>query len=458
MIQTLLALAVVAPSLPAQAPQTLQWQPCPGAGTSEMVCADLPVALSKQSDRKITLKMARLPATGTGTGTKRGSVLINFGGPQGDQIAIMRSRPEIFAKLRESMDIVTWDPRGYPGLSTPVLQCDWSVLRTPPFPDDQAGFERLVAENRARATKCRDTDPELFDHMDSASDARDAEAIRVALGEDRMNFIGTSYGGTIAQAYARLFPSRVRTLYVDGTGDHSARDWDRELDAIARDNERLMKRFLDWAEPGMEGRWQALVAKADKEPIPAPQVNARYDGTQLQALMFQKVKRGPDQWDEVAAAIKAAEGGDASGFAVSSRYPYPGLQGGGVKECLDFPRPVTQAQVASTVKRLRKIAPNTGAAFPLAWHAPITCAGWPAPVANPPKPLPKKLPPMLGAGTWLDYAATKRVVDQVPGSRVIRFDGPGHNLFAAMANPCVIDHVSRYVLTRELPPRGVKCS
>jgi pimeloyl-ACP methyl ester carboxylesterase len=454
MIKTLLALTVLAPSLAVQSPQHLDWQPCPGTGASELECADLPVALSKQGGRKITLKVARLPAIGP----KKGSVLVNFGGPQGDQIAIMRGRPAIFAQIRQSMDVVTWDPRGYPGLGTGKLQCDWSALRTPPFPGNQAEFDRLAATNHTRGDKCRDTDPELFDHMDSASDARDAEAIRQALGEDRMNFIGTSYGGVIAQSYARQFPGRVRTLYVDGTGNHGARNWDRELDAIARDNESHMKRFLASAEPGTERRWRALIAKADQEPIPAPKVNAHYDGITLQALAFQKIKRGPDQWDDVEAALRAAEAGDASGFAPPGGNPYPSLPGGGVKECLDFPRPVGQRSLASTVKRLRAIAPNTGAAFPLAWHAPVTCAGWPAPVANPPRPLPKKLPPILGAGTWLDFEATKRVLDQVPGSRSIYFDGPGHNLFAAMANPCVIDHVSRYITTRRLPPRGAKCA
>ncbi|MEO3801985.1 alpha/beta hydrolase [Nonomuraea sp. B1E8] len=70
----------------------------------------------------------------------------------------------------------------------------------------------------------------------------------------------------------------------------------------------------------------------------------------------------------------------------------------------------------------------------------------------------RKLPPMLGAGTWLDYAPTSRVVEQVKGSRMIKFDGPGHNLFAAMANACVIDHVSAYVTTRRLPPRNTECA
>lgn len=442
---------------PAQAPEELSWSACPGDTASELRCADLPVAVAPGGTRKINLKVARLPATGT----KRGTVMINFGGPQGDQIAIMRTRVQIFAKIRESMDVVTWDPRGYPGLTTPALRCDWGFVRTPDLPKDQAAFDRLVAGNRARADKCRSTDPVLFDHMSSADDARDADAIRRALGEERMNFIGTSYGGSIAQAYARQFPQRVRTLYIDGTGNHAARNWQRELDAIARDYEGQMGRFFTWAgkkDKGMERRWRALVAAADKQPIPAPKVNAAYDGAQLRMLAFQQVKRGPEKWEEVVANIAAAERGDASGFAVSEKYPYPGIPGGGVKECLDFPRATGLREVTRSIERLDTIAPSTGAAFPLAWHAPLSCAGWPAPVSNPPSPLPRKLPPMLGAGTWLDFAPTARVLRQVPGSRSITFDGPGHNLFAAMANPCVIDHVSRYVTTGALPPRGATCA
>jgi pimeloyl-ACP methyl ester carboxylesterase len=448
-IKLLLPLLLVVPPHADRPARALDWQPCPGAG-AVAECADLPVRLT--ANRTITLKLGRLPATGV----RRGTVMVNFGGPQGDQIAIMRSRPQVFDRIRESMDVVTWDPRGYPGLSGPALACDWGLLRTPRFPADQAAFDRLVAENRARGDRCRDTDPELFDRMDSGSDARDVEAIRIALGEPRVNFIGTSYGGVIAQAYARQFPHRVRTVYVDGTGNHSTRDWDRELDAMALDYEGVARRFMDWAGPDVERRWQALVAEADAEPIPALSANTAYDGTQLQMLAFGKLRRGPDQWDAVRQAITAAEAGDASGFTPPGREPDPALPGGGVKECLDFPRS-DFGQVTRTVERLRRIAPNVGASFPMAWHLPLTCAGWPTPTTNPPAPLPSMLPPFLGAGTWQDFGLTKRVVDQVRGSRTIFHDGPGHNLFAGMANPCVIEHVSAYVTERRLPPAGATC-
>ncbi|MEV0622994.1 alpha/beta hydrolase [Nonomuraea sp. NPDC050404] len=454
MLNTFLALAVVATPVSVLTPEpSLRWSACPIADAPELQCADLAVALSPKGDRKITLKVARLPATGA----KKGSVLVNFGGPQGYQIATMGSRTKIFDRIRTSMDVVTWDPRGYPGLSDAVLKCDFGYLRTPAFPADQAGFDRLVAANKARGDKCRATDTELFDHMDSAADARDADAVREALGEDKMNFLGLSYGGTIAQSYARLFPHRVRTMYIDGSKSHSLRDWERELDIMARENEEFVGRFFAWAPAGTEKRWRALIAKAAREPIPAPKTGARYDDTHLRTLGFYKIRSGPASWDGFMTALAAAERGDASGFVQTSQ-PYPGLPGGGYKECLDFPRPTDQRSIARTVKRLRAIAPNTGAFFPLAGHLPLTCAGWPAPVSNPPKPMPRKqLPPMLGAGTWLDYDSSRRVVEQTPGSRTIEHDGPGHNLFGGMANACVIDHVSRYVTERRLPPKGTTC-
>ncbi|WP_153278757.1 hypothetical protein [Saccharothrix syringae] len=55
-----------------------------------------------------------------------------------------------------------------------------------------------------------------------------------------------------------------------------------------------------------------------------------------------------------------------------------------------------------------------------------------------------------------DHGPTARV----PGSRTVRCDGPGHGLFAAMADPCVpcvIEHAGRYVTTRELPPVNTTC-
>jgi len=51
--------------------------------------------------------------------------------------------------------------------------------------------------------------------------ARDVEAIRAALGEGRLNWLGLSYGSMLGTAYAELFPGRIRAMALDGAVDHS---------------------------------------------------------------------------------------------------------------------------------------------------------------------------------------------------------------------------------------------
>lgn len=469
------AVVVLVPT-PAQAAPpsqpTVAWGACadgPGAVGMECATLDVPVDPAQPDGRRITLALGRLPATGPQPA--EGSVLINFGGPGAPGIALLRDRgAEAFAQLRQRMDIVTWDPRGYGGVfggRSTELPCDWRrmVRPTPPFPADQAGLDQIAAANRAVAVPCRDTDPELFDHMDSASNAHDMERIRQALGEPQLDFYGSSYGGYFGQAYARLYPDRIRTMVLDGTANHATGDWAAELDAIAHDNESAFGRFVEWCgtDPScvlhgtdVAGRWQQLVADADRSPIPATGVDARYTGRDLQGLAAGDVMAGPAGWAALAQAIATAENGDAAGFVPpGGGNPYPIIGSPGVTECLEIPRYADQQQMATTVDRLRAIAPNRGAAFPLAAHV-LSCAGWPAPLSNPPAPLPDGVPPLLGAGTWLDFGGTDRVVQQVPGSVSIFHDGPGHVLYAS-GNACVVEHVNRYFTTAELPSPGTRC-
>ncbi|MGA5760321.1 alpha/beta hydrolase, partial [Nonomuraea bangladeshensis] len=76
-------------------------------------------------------------------------------------------------------------------------------------------------------------------------------------------------------------------------------------------------------------------------------------------------------------------------------------------------------------------------------------------VTNPPAPLPKGLPPMLGAGAWRESDTVARVLKQVPGSATIHDDEPGHTLYGF--NACARDHIDRYFTDRTLPAESTSC-
>jgi proline iminopeptidase len=67
-----------------------------------------------------------------------------------------------------------------------------------------------------------------------ASDVADVDAVREALGLERLNIYGFSYGGMVAMAYALERPHRVRRLILANTV-HSPEMWQRNHENINRE-------------------------------------------------------------------------------------------------------------------------------------------------------------------------------------------------------------------------------
>ncbi|GAA4208180.1 alpha/beta hydrolase [Actinocatenispora rupis] len=470
----LAATAVPAAATPVAATETLTWRECPGGGGPDgMECADLRVPLdpARPDGRQLTLVLGRLRADGGHPA--EGTVLVNYGGPGAPNVEMMRDRSlspgtQPFASLRHHMDIVTWDTRGFPGLSTPAL--DFSCLSGLPanpdplaLPTDEAGFRRLAARNRDAADACRTRDPELFDRMDAAANARDMEAVRRALGVPRMSLYMGSYGGVYGQTYARLYPERVRGMVLDGTPNHTD-PYPAELVAQARENGRRMDRFAAWCATdtgcALHGRdvpavWRALTARADRTPVPAPDVHASFGGWTLRMLGAERLHAaGPADWPALARDIAHAVDGDASGLAESPTHPYPSMSYP-VSHCREWPRAKNFADLRSTVDGLARVDPNFGAGGTFA-ASMLACVGWPVGVDDPVRALPRDLPPLLAVGSWGDSAMTARAVDRVPGSGTVTHDGPGHELYAT-GNACVVAHADRYLTTGAVPPPGTAC-
>ena len=128
-------------------------------------------------------------------------------------------------ELRETFDVVTYDPRGI-GESSPI-RC------TPtPLPDvstaaldgvmSTAEFEELARANTTFAESCFTETGELMGHLSAKDAAADIEQIRQALGQDDglVAYAG-SYGTLYATAYLEQYGDHVKALVIDGVVDHS---------------------------------------------------------------------------------------------------------------------------------------------------------------------------------------------------------------------------------------------
>lgn len=80
----------------------------------------------------------------------------------------------------------------------PTIRCP-----TPP-----AERKNLVDDARAFAAGCERRNADLLPFLDTASVAKDLDRIRAALGDEKLTYMGFSYGTLIGATYASLFPRR----------------------------------------------------------------------------------------------------------------------------------------------------------------------------------------------------------------------------------------------------------
>lgn len=464
-VTALLAAVVVVP--PGAAAGALGWRPC--GGELECSAVEVPVDWAEPSGRTISLDLARLPATGTHR--RIGTVFVLPGGPGGSGVEDLRTSAGAFAALRQRFDVVSFAPRNTTDLGVVPVDCltggPWlSVPRTP------AEYAELGERNWAAVERCRSADPEFFDHLDSASVARDVEAVRQALGEERLSFIATSYGGTTAVSYARLFPDRVRAMYLDGTVSHVGGE-ESVVRAKGRVLEAQFARFSAWCASSpacaLHGRdvgalWRDLVAAADRSPIPVRGEQVAFTGLDLEVAAAPDLVspgRAPDfpNWQRFARAVDQAAAGDATGFSrhvqeVTGSPKVPAFVGMTATHCADGRGFADFAEFQRVAELDARLSPNfAGNAL---WH-PLACVGWRNPVRNPPAPLPAdRLPPLLGAGTLVDVDGAAEMVRSVPGSATVRFEGVGHGLYLS-GDPCTTAHANRYLVFGRMPPPGTTC-
>lgn len=228
------AAAQQAPAPATQSPsQPLQWGPCPAhVQTPSAVCATMQVPLdySDPGGPMIDVMVEKQPAANPGA--RRGVVFGNAGGPGGDTLSFFDDNP-VFTwpqELRNEFDLIAVQPRGLQH-ATPI---DCGELPTDPF---------VLATNGggAFAAGCEANSPGYARHITTENTARDWEMARQALGEERINIYGLSYGTQLGSVYATLFPQHTDKLVLD-----SGIDPDRQWGQLLRDQDPAYKqRFYD---------------------------------------------------------------------------------------------------------------------------------------------------------------------------------------------------------------------
>ena len=211
--------------------------PALGAASVEAECGTFSVAEnpSLPNGRKIALNIAWVPANDSGDHVPD-PVFMLAGGPGQ---AAAETYPQIAPAFREVLkhrDVILVDQRGT-GKSNPLKCKDDAAEDKADDASVQAdAIDESPAAARAAAEKCRDA---LARHADvrfySTTDAiRDLDAVRDAIGADKINLMGVSYGTRVAQQYAMRYPQHTRTIVLDSVAPNAiylGNDFARNLES-----------------------------------------------------------------------------------------------------------------------------------------------------------------------------------------------------------------------------------
>ncbi|MFI0978126.1 alpha/beta hydrolase [Streptomyces sp. NPDC021093] len=214
-----------APPVPPVPTPEADWEDCPltGQPTRECTTLKVPVDAAKPGSGTLELAVSRLPATDR----KRrvGALVMDPGGP--GLPGLYTSAALLPPQLRALYDIVGFDRRGS-GASTPV-DCgepgeavkDLALTDDPAKATaaDPATLTAVTRASTAYVAKCRAKYGELTAHLGTRDAAADLESIRLALGEDKISLLLSSYGTLLGQEYLNNHPDRVRAAVLDGTAD-----------------------------------------------------------------------------------------------------------------------------------------------------------------------------------------------------------------------------------------------
>ena len=450
----------VAPSapLPPAATPTITFAPCDGG----FECATVPVPLDYAKPAGPTIGLAIVRRAAPDPTTRAGALLVNPGGPGGSGIDAVESGV-VPAAAAERFDVIGFDPRGVGrsgALTCPVPAED--PYDGNPDPGDPAAEAATVRSVERYVDSCAQTNPTLLPHLGTRDVARDMDRIRAALGEERISYLGFSYGTAIGQVYGELFPGRTRTMLLDGVVDLTLPGTDLSQ-TLSFENSLRQYAASCAADPSCPVRPDPIAVvervRARLSAAPLPVVG----DTPLSAGEFEigvvVTLYSMDTWPVLGQALAAADAGDGrpmrrlaeTYFSSSDNDVYYAVS------CLDQAWPKDESTVVALARAVEPSVPHFPGNFLV---SALTCADWPVPPDPLTPPSGAGFPPVLIVGTTNDPATPYRnsaaLAARLPGSVLLTHEGDGHTI-VGQGLPCVDAAAVRYLVDGVLPATGTIC-
>ncbi|WP_432949487.1 alpha/beta hydrolase [Kribbella sp. CA-253562] len=456
--------AVVAGQSGPATASTLKWGACPDGVPQEVACSTLQVPLdySDPNGRQITLTVS-----GIGSLSAKHFLLVNPGGPGasglGTEQMVSAGLPQAVA---DQYAVFSFDPRGV-GLSSPVDCGDLSGLTPHPALPYRAANKAQEAQRislaKQVAARCGAKAKDLLPHITTENAARDMDRIRIALGRDKIDYLGYSYGSKLGATYATLFPSHTGRMILDSVVDPSVSTYRTAYEQNPALQHRAQQLFSWTAARDSTyhlGRTRSTVETAWRDvhrKLAAKPAGGRAGGAELDDLLASSMYIDVT-WGDLMRAVSDYRKGDPSTLlAATDQLASQSVDTGQLAyNCMDPGWPRNWRQWHHDTVASNASAPLF--AWLNTWYG-APCAFWPVGPARDVRIGSADVPPILLL-QGKDDAATPvigavRMRQALKGSRLLIDGGGNHASYLFEKNPCIDRRAEKYLLTGELPPDGL---
>ncbi|MBO0870596.1 MAG: alpha/beta hydrolase, partial [Micromonosporaceae bacterium] len=394
-----------------------------------------------------------------------GSLIVNPGGPGGSGIEIAAYLSlELPGDILNRFDVVGFDPRGV-GRSSPAIKCFANsdmdkAFGLDPDPVKMADFNTLASLWQKMGNDCQQKYGAELPLFSTEQSARDMDAIRAAVGDQKISYLGFSYGTLLGAVYAQLFPKNIRALVLDGAVDPTLAPVDA-AEGQAQGFEHAFDEFAAWCKQNTAScpiapNARAAVNAAMQQARTAPVANS--DGRKATAgwvlTGITEALYSQQLWPVMATAVAALRRGNAKAIMeLADEYAQRGPNGqyGNMFDAFDTISCDDDAS-GETVALARQKQLDWRAKYPLFGGSLgtgiLSCAAWPAKRDPFPTGKAKGAPPMVVVGTINDpatpYTNTARLANMLGNSTVVTWQGEGHTAYPQTS--CIRATIDAYLI------------
>lgn len=413
-----------------------------------------------------------------------GSLLMNPGGPGSSGVDYVgQYLPYVVSgNVLKSYQVVGFDPRGVAGSAPVECVADTELdgyLFDDLDPETEQGWINAGEVAQKFADGCAAGTGELLGHVDTVSAARDMDVIRAVVGDERLNFLGKSYGTLLGATYADLFPGKVGRMVLDGALNPASSAQDVAI-GQAKGMEVALESYLQdclsrsgcpftGSVEDAKQQIRDFFAQVEAEPMSTGDPSRPLTGVRASIGVITPLY-SKTAWPQLTAAFRAAFNGDGIAFLTladtyAERKP-DGSYASNIMEaftainCLDYPRSDTSFEsVKDAAAAITEAAPVFG---PYLSYGEHTCAVWPYEPQREVGPVNAVgAPPIVVVGTTNDnatpYPWAVELAEQLSSGVLLTFEGDGHTAYVSGGSQCIDAAVDTYLLRGEAPENGLRC-